>query len=136
MPVNKRKKNSRQRGLRTHGWGANKKHRNSGNRGGYGMAGTGKRSDHRKTMILHEYGHDYFGKTGFHRPQILIKDIKTINVGELDKFKEENIDLKKLGYGKLLGKGNVDRKFKVVINKFSSQAKEKIEKAGGQILTG
>jgi large subunit ribosomal protein L15 len=100
------------------------------------MAGTGKRSDHRKTMILHEYGHDYFGKTGFHRPQILIKDIKTINVGELDKFKEENIDLKKLGYGKLLGKGNVDRKFKVVINKFSSQAKEKIEKAGGQILTG
>jgi len=52
MPVNKRKKNSRLKGSHTYGWGSKKKHRKAGNRGGHGMSGTGKRSDHKKTMIL------------------------------------------------------------------------------------
>src|SRR3989338_4007955 len=102
MPVNKRKKNSRQKGSYTYGWGSKKKHRKAGNRGGHGMSGTCKRSDHRKTMILKQFGHDYFGKSGFRRPQKLLVTTRTINIEDLDKFKEERIDLKKLGFNKLL----------------------------------
>ena len=55
MVVNKRKKFSRQRGGHTHGWGSKKKHRGSGNRGGKGMGGTGKRADQVKTLIWKEF---------------------------------------------------------------------------------
>ena len=49
----KRKKVSRMhgRGMGTHGWGARKKHKKSGHRGGTGMSGTGKRADNKKTLI-------------------------------------------------------------------------------------
>ncbi|MEK6936750.1 MAG: uL15 family ribosomal protein [Nanoarchaeota archaeon] len=134
MPVNKRKKNSRQKGSYTYGWGSKKKHRKAGNRGGHGMSGTGKRSDHRKTMILKQFGHAYFGKTGFKRPQKVLLKIKTINVQDLNKFKEDKINLLNLGYNKLLGKGNINKKITVIVPKFSESAKEKIEKAGGQVL--
>src|SRR3989338_7326522 len=63
MTVNKRKKNSRQRGSHTHGWCAMKKHRGIGNRGGAGAAGTGKRADSNKPSIWHIK--NYFGKHGF-----------------------------------------------------------------------
>ena len=43
MVVIKRKKSVKQRGSRTHGWGAGKKHRGAGHRGGKGNAGSGKR---------------------------------------------------------------------------------------------
>ena len=134
MPVNKRKKNSRQKGSYTYGWGSKKKHRKAGNRGGHGMSGTGKRSDHKKTMILKMYGHDYFGKFGFRRPQKLLGETRTINIEQLERFKEEKIDLKKLGYDKLLGKGKISRKVTVIVPKFSESAKAKIEKTGGQVL--
>lgn len=134
MVVNKRKKNSRQRGSHTHGWGSKKKHRKAGNRGGHGMSGTGKRSDHKKTMILKKYGHDYFGKSGFKRPQMLIEKIRIINIEDLEKFNEVNLNLSKLGYNKLLGKGNIDKKITITIDKCSKNAKEKIEKVGGQII--
>ncbi len=48
------KKNKRQRGLSSHGWGHKKKHRGAGNRGGKGMAGTGKRADTKKPSIINE----------------------------------------------------------------------------------
>ena len=48
MVIFKRKKNTRQRGSHTHGWGAKKKHRGKGNKGGSGNAGSGKRSDSKK----------------------------------------------------------------------------------------
>ncbi len=134
MPVNKRKKNSRLKGSHTYGWGSKKKHRKAGNRGGHGMSGTGKRSDHRKTMILKKYGNEYFGRTGFKRPQKVLLKIKTINVQDLNKFKEDKIDLIKLGYNKLLGKGSITKKVTIIVPKFSESAKEKIEKAGGQVL--
>ena len=51
MTVNKRKKNVRQRGHKTHGWGEKKKHRGKGHQGGAGMAGTGKRADSKKPSI-------------------------------------------------------------------------------------
>ena len=54
MKTKKRKKSSRMHGRKagTHGWGARKKHKKSGHRGGKGMAGTGKRADQKKTLIL------------------------------------------------------------------------------------
>ena len=54
MTVNRRKKVVKQRGSHTHGWGSKKKHRGAGNRGGRGMAGSGKRADQRKPSILKE----------------------------------------------------------------------------------
>jgi large subunit ribosomal protein L15 len=54
MPMkktHKRRKVSRMHGRKmgTHGWGARKKHKKSGHRGGTGMAGTGKRGDQKTT---------------------------------------------------------------------------------------
>jgi len=44
VSVHKRKKASRIRGARTCGWGFRQKHKGHGNKGGVGMAGTGKRT--------------------------------------------------------------------------------------------
>ena len=57
MPMkksHKRQKSSRMhgRGRGSNGRGERKKGRGSGHRGGKGMAGTGKRADQRKTLIL------------------------------------------------------------------------------------
>src|SRR3989338_2684643 len=84
MTINKRKKNTRQRGKTTHGWGARKKHRGAGNRGGRGMAGSGKRADQKKPSILKEYGNTYFGKFGFKIPQKIKKQIKEINISTIE----------------------------------------------------
>ena len=66
MKTKKRTKASRMHGRRmgTHGWGARKKHKKTGHRGGKGMSGTGKRSDQKKTLVTKLYGHKYFGKQG------------------------------------------------------------------------
>ncbi|MDP1728874.1 MAG: 50S ribosomal protein L15, partial [archaeon] len=82
MVVHKRQKSSRMRGAKTtHGFGAKKKHRGSGNRGGFGMAGSGKRADQKKPTIFKLYGSSYFGKHGF-TSHTTIK-VKAINVGML-----------------------------------------------------
>ena len=131
--ITKRKKNTRQRGSHTHGWGAKKKHRGAGNRGGRGMAGSGKRADQKKPSIIKEYGlHEYFGRHGFKRPLKTRKMIKTINVGDLN-FDKEEVNLQEHGYDKLLGSGALNRKYIIKVKKFSKRAKEKIEKAGGEI---
>ena len=149
MTTNKRKKNTRYRGSKTHGGGSMKKRRGAGSRGGRGMAGSGKRADHHKQRIIKEYGLlNYFGKKGFtsHKPKI---KISPINISYLeDKFnilqkkeliKQENnfyiIDLSKLKINKLLGKGNPTRKYKITTKFISKSAKEKIEKAGGEIVS-
>ena len=63
MTVNKRKKFSRYRASMTHGKGSKKKRRGSGNTGGVGKAGSGKRSDNKKPSHWKEKR--YFGKYGF-----------------------------------------------------------------------
>ena len=134
MAVNKRKKNSRQRGSKTHGWGAMKKHRGAGNRGGRGMSGSGKRSDQLKPSIIKKYGlQSYFGKHGFKRPQKVRTRIRAINISDLIKFKAQDVNLNELGYNKLLGSGSVNKKYNIIIASCSKTAKEKIENAGGSI---
>src|SRR3989344_6920970 len=144
MTVNKRKKNSRQRGGHTHGWGSKKKHRGSGNRGGKGMAGTGKRADQLKPSI---WGERYFGKLGFKKKGI-VRDINPINIIFLEENYENMlndkqaskegdiiiIDLNNIGYNKLLRKGKVTRKFKITTDYASAAAVEKISNAGGEVI--
>jgi large subunit ribosomal protein L15 len=143
MTDNKRKKNSRQRGGWTHGWGAKKKHRGAGSRGGRGMAGSGKRGDAKKTLYWGDP--NYFGKHGF--VNVNTENDVTINIAHLDiitdtlikkgKAKKENdsitINLNELGYTKLLGAGNTKRKLNITVNKASESAKAKIQNAGGKL---
>ena len=131
MTVNRRKKLSRYRGNSTHGYGSKKKGRGAGNRGGRGMAGTGKRAQQKKPGILKE-NPNYFGKYGFKRPQIYKKDDSIINIGDLPV--KEDLNLTELGYSKLLSKGNPKLKYKITVTRCSKKAKEKIEKAGGHII--
>ena len=121
----KRKKNTRQRGSHTHGWGSKKKHRGAGHRGGRGKAGSGKRGDAKKPSFWKNDKPKGFSS--------LKKPIKTINISELHKFSETNIDLGKEGYDKLLGKGIPDRKYELNIFYASESAIEKIEKTGGSV---
>mgnify|MGYP001613393106 CR=1 FL=1 len=131
--ITKRKKKSRQRGSKTHGWGAMKKHRGAGNRGGRGMAGSGKRADQMKTFIIKKYGlQNYFGKHGFKRPQHSQEKYQTINVGDLN-FEKEEINLQEKGYNKLLGKGKPNKKYHIKVKYCSQKAKEKIERIGGEV---
>lgn len=139
MVVRIRKKNTRERAHSTHGWGSRKRHRGSGSRGGYGMAGSGKRAQHKKQHILKFYGNEYYGRHGFHS---MHKKGDAINLADiemhLNKFgKKEGdhyiVNLKELGYSKLLGTGEVKNKLKVICDSVSASAKEKIEKAGGEI---
>lgn len=143
MTVNKRKKNTRQRGSKTHGWGAKKKHRGQGHRGGRGMAGTGKRADSKKPSIWKEM---YFGKHGFvsktPKPQINAVNISYIEQ-HIDKFLSNNlvtkedgfysIELEKLGFNKLLGDGKVSTKLKIKTPYASKTAVEKVKEAGGEV---
>ncbi|MEK6940678.1 MAG: uL15 family ribosomal protein [Nanoarchaeota archaeon] len=130
----KRKKNTRLRGSKTHGWGMKKKHSGSGNRGGKGNAGTGKRADHKKSLILKLYGNQYFGKHGFKRNSSLITKQRVINVTELNKFDNE-INLTELGITKLLGGGRLEKKLTITVDHASARAIEKIKNAGGKIIT-
>src|SRR3989338_8762446 len=83
MVIHRRTKSSKFRGHTTHGKGSMKKGRGAGNRGGRGMAGSGKRADQNKMRILKEYGPSYFGKKGFHRPQKQVDHLRTLNVSDL-----------------------------------------------------
>jgi len=135
MVVNKRSKNSRQRGSHTHGWGAMKKHRGAGNRGGAGKAGTGKRSDSKKPSIWKNT--KYFGKHGFVGRQ---RKLKAVNIGSLEEYlskltkKPETINLRELGFNKLLNKGKVTKKIIVTCEAASASAIKSIESAGGKVI--
>ena len=143
MTVNRRRKRVRQRGSKTHGWGAKKKHRGKGNRGGKGMAGSGKRADSKKPSIWKER---YFGKCGFISKKQGIK-INSFNLSYIEEnfdsllkkdiiVKENNfynVDAQKLGFNKLLSKGNISNKLKIKVMFASKNAIEKVKAAGGEV---
>ena len=147
MTANRRKKFVKMRGSHTHGGGSKKKRRGAGNRGGKGMAGSGKRADQKKPTILKLYGNEYFGKKGFRRPQSIVPHIKAINLDDicakLDYYLKMKliekqgdvyvIDAAKLGYDKILAGGNVNSKLKIKSSYFSKKAIEKIKEAGGTV---
>ena len=114
------------RGRTSHGWGMKKKHRGGGSQGGRGLGGSHKH----KFSYVTSKDPGRFGYKGFFSKK---KKYRAININEAVKLEGSIIDLKKLGYGKLLSKGVVDRAITVRVEKFSAKAKEKIEKAGGKI---
>ena len=140
----KRKKNTRQRGGTTHGYGSMKKHRGAGHRGGRGNAGTGKRAACKKPSVWKLKG--YLGKHGFKKKNIKIVfeaiNLKTIEDSlatwqEKKLVTEDNgifvVDLGKIGYNKLLSSGKVKNKLKIVVPHASAKAVEKVQHAGGTI---
>lgn len=144
MTINRQKKNVKQRGSKTHGYGSMKKHRGAGSRGGRGNAGSGKRGDVKKPSFLHQGR--VMGRHGFSSP-VTNKKVNTINLSlitqrinsyveskEATKSKDGiKLDLTKMGYDKLLGTGIVTEKLNVTVLMASSRAVEKIESLGGKV---
>ncbi len=140
MAFHKRKRISRFRGSRTHGWG--RLHRGSGNKGGAGNAGSGKKADGKKPS----YADRVFGKHGFiaHNSEATSVPINLkIVVQNLDRWVSEkhathagglfSVDLGKLGYTKLLSVGTVSKKVNLTIASASKKAVEKVKAAGGTV---
>lgn len=137
----KRKKSSRMhgKGMGTHGSGARKNKRKSGNKGGVGMSGSGKRADHKKTKLLNLYGSNYFGKQGITSKKTRRDTRKRINLRDIQLNLEKYSKKTKEGYEvilpkyKILAQGEV--KDKLFINCFEASAKaiKKVEAAGGKI---
>jgi large subunit ribosomal protein L15 len=138
----KKKKVRKQRGTTFHGYGRGQSHhKGAGNRGGRGRAGTGKRADTKKPSFWTEPT----GKSGFtsknrkHLKAINIKDI----IANLSSWSEKGfavklpegyqVDLKKAGYDKLLGTGEVKEKLLVITDFASKSAVEKVKAAGGEV---
>ena len=131
MKLKKRNKRSRIRGTRTCGW-AMKKHKGSGNRGGKGMAGTGKRAGTKISFVNRYFPDGYFGKQGFTSRSTRRRINNVLNVGEIQiRYKSGELNLP--GF-KILGKGEVSNKYIIKADSASEQAREKIEKAGGKLI--
>ncbi|MDK2372881.1 MAG: uL15 family ribosomal protein [Candidatus Korarchaeota archaeon] len=143
----RRKKSRKLRGHRLHGYGQQRQHRRSGRQGGFGKAGVKK---HLWTWIT-AYEPDYFGRgrRGFKRPRAVVREVRTVNVGELERMlpnlmslgyareteKGIEIDLSEAGYDKLLGRGSVTKPLLVKIDLATEMAVRKLEEAGGAVLT-
>ena len=137
------RKSRKHRGSRTCGWGQIGQHRKSGSRGGHGHAGMHK---HKWTWVL-RYAPDYFGKHGFHRPNK--REIRALNLIQLSTLVENLerrgelktvegvplLNLAELGIGKLVGRGRIDRKLIVVVDRWTEKAEKAIREAGGKLIT-
>jgi len=142
IKTHKRRKVSRMHGRKmgTHGWGARKKHKKSGHRGGTGMAGTGKRADQKTTLITKLYGHEYFGKQGITSRKTKRDTRQRINIQQIEKNLEKygkktakgwEINLEEY---KILGEGDIKEKLIIKAREASESAIKKIKKAGGEII--
>jgi large subunit ribosomal protein L15 len=92
-------------------------------------------------------GYPFFGKHGFKQPEAIVAARVDINVGELDSMLDELVnkglvqvvdgkyvvDLLKIGFNKLLGRGKVSRPMIVRAVWVSRKAEEKIRAAGGSV---
>lgn len=141
--AHKDRKINKKRGSRTCGFGNTQKHRGAGSRGGRGMAGSKKH----KWSYVSKYLPDYFGGRGFKRPRAVIRNTRTINIKDIeeniDRFIKEGIvkkktnnyyiNLKEMGYDKLLGSGKPGHKFIINVDYCSESAMKKIKEAGGRV---
>ncbi len=147
IKTHKKKKAGKYRGKGqgTMGRGARKKAKKAGHRGGAGMAGTGKRADHKKTLVTKLYGNSYFGKQGItsrgtkkdKSNKINLRDIEmnlnTYIKKEIAKKTSKGIELNLSDY-KILGEGELKTKLIISAKSASETAKEKIKKAGGELI--
>ncbi len=138
MVVRRRKKVRKMRGSKTHGYGAKKKHRGKGSKGGKGLAGS---KDHKRQMVL-QMDPEHFGKRGFkpgfypHRKRERERE-KVITLRELDKLSEKlgktELNLLDLGFKKVIAGGSVTKPLSIKAASISERAKEKIEAIGGKV---
>lgn len=135
------------RGMGSHGWGARKKHKKKGSRGGKGMAGSGKRADQKKTLLLNLYGNEYFGKQGVtsrgtkrdKRDRINLQTIERnienyIKNGKAKKT-SSGFEININSYKVLDSSKDYSVKNKLIINakEASKSAIKKVENSGGKI---
>ncbi len=141
------------RGTRTVGYGRVGQHRKAGQRAGKGKTTGWKKSKKSYYLKQKELGFpdpDWdFGKKGFMRPQDIrrIYNVNTLNIKDLDLTIEDltlkniatktgttySINMKELNVQKILGRGEVNNKINVTVDKASKRAIEKIESAGGKV---
>ena len=136
-----------QRGSRTHGWGTSGQHRGSGMRGGSGIAG---RYRHKRSRLIRtgEYSNmHYAGKKGFTSLAEMRPRGRTLNLWQLSEMADKVVtgkaqpagekvvlDLKELGFKKLLGAGSISRAVQVKVDECSESALKKIREAGGEAI--
>ncbi len=146
MTHNKRKKNTKYRGSKTHGSGAMKKRRGAGNRGGRGRAGSGKRADQKKPSYQKE-GKGYLGSHGFKSISKIKTFTRVLNIGTLDatidqyvlagkatkKGENYEINLSDIKYQKLLSKGDTKKCIRISVDYATESAIEKIKTASGDV---
>ncbi|MHA2289189.1 MAG: uL15m family ribosomal protein [Promethearchaeota archaeon] len=141
------------RGTRTQGYGRVGQHRKAGQRAGKGKTTQWKKS--KKTYYLKQKELGFpdpdwdFGKRGFKRPQDInrIYHVNALNIKDLDSKIEDltlknvatktgntyTINLKDINIQKILGRGEINKKINLTVDKASKRAIEKIESAGGKV---
>ncbi len=138
MTVRRRKKKNKVRGHRTHGQGDTKNRRGAGSRGGRGRAGSHK----------HKYT-KYFGQFGKNKKKVIGKPLgPSMNLDQIEQMlpkwvagekalKEGNkvvVDGKRLGFAKVLARGQLKSKVVFENLKASKRALEKIRERGSVVL--
>jgi len=141
------------RGTRTQGYGRVGQHRKGGQRAGKGKTTQWKKSKKSYYLKQKELGFpdpDWdFGKKGFKRPQDInrIYRVNALNLKDLDSKIEDltlknvatktgntyTINLKDINIQKILGRGDINKKINLTVDKASKRAIEKIESAGGEV---
>ena len=135
MRLKKRTIRSRLRGAKTCGYGFRQQHKGHGNKGGFGMSGTGKRASQKqqKALIMAKAAgfKSYFGKQGMTSASTKRKKTYQLNLVDIQKnYSGNKIDLTKY---KILGKGE-GFKAEIIAREASKTAIEKMKKAGGKII--
>lgn|SRR3989344_5682925 len=130
VKTRKRKKSTKYRGSHTHGRGGKKKARGSGHRGGFGMAGTGKRGDQKKTKILKKNLEKYFGKRKT-KMNFSGKKLKTLNLERISDKIKDNADYSNY---KIVGVLKSNLKLNITAGAASQSAMKSVEKHGGKIV--
>jgi large subunit ribosomal protein L15 len=143
IKLKRRRKSRRFRGSHTHGRGFKKKARGSGHRGGVGMAGTGKRGDQKKTMILkNALDEKYFGKRQtkmrFGNPKPETFNLTNMSLSSLvhKKIAKESTGKYEINLPKYKIVGQLEQNVKLVIHAkaASAGAVESVKKHGGEIV--
>ena len=131
MP-HKLRKTRKNRGSRTQGFGRIGQHRDAGSKG-FRKVGMHKH----RWSIAANMEQPYFGKHGFHSPQSIHSKEKALNLNKLEEIAQAqtNIDLTAMGYTKLLGTGKINKALTITVPTASKTATEKIQAAGGKIIT-
>ncbi|MEM0379389.1 MAG: uL15m family ribosomal protein [Nanopusillaceae archaeon] len=146
MTARRSKKYRKYLGKRYARRGYNDRNRYAGNRGGRGKAGW-RLKKQKMIKFFKEYIDYIKDKKGFTSPNYKIEK-NFVNIEDIEEYFEylinegiamqENefyvINLNDLGIDKLLGKGMVSRKYKIIVKSASKSAIEKIKALGGEVI--